>query len=161
MQARKCPNLKGSYFPEKCSYLFGDILVSVNMFKVGCAWQGYTFSPMASCMMHILLLIPLIISPVTNSVSKAPTSWLSAALRNANLRRATCLSLVYIQHPVSACRSIVIARLYRAGDSQLVVLVREQWNPTFQEPSLSSPMHQRSSEVYEKTCYICIKYGEF
>ncbi|KAG9158051.1 hypothetical protein Leryth_000231 [Lithospermum erythrorhizon] len=34
----------------------------------------HTFSPMESCMMHILLLMPLIILPLTRSVSKAPTS---------------------------------------------------------------------------------------
>lgn len=57
---------------------------------------------MASCMTLMWLLIPVMTLPLVSSVSKAPISWLRTACRYANLRRDNCLSLAYIQHPISA-----------------------------------------------------------
>lgn len=65
-------------------------------------FEWITFSPMASCMMHMWSVIPVMTFPLVKSVSKAPTSWLRTALRKANLNLHTCLSLAYIQQPISA-----------------------------------------------------------
>lgn len=65
---------------------------------------AYLFADGISCMILMWLLIPLMIFPLVKSVSQAPISWLRTALRNANRRRANCLSLAYIQHPTSMNR---------------------------------------------------------
>lgn len=74
----------------------------INTILMKVEYELVTFSPIASCMIDMWVLIPLIILPLVKSVSNAPISWLRIDFRNSNLKRDTCLSLAYIQHPISA-----------------------------------------------------------
>lgn len=63
--------------------------------------KGKTFSLMASWTRRVSVETLKTISPVLASVSKNPTSCLSTASKYFFLRVLTCLSPLYIQHPIS------------------------------------------------------------